>query len=297
MDKKLIEISYFPGCSLATSAKENNISLIKFCRSIGYELIELEDWNCCGSSSAHSIDSKTAFGLASRNLSLALPDRPLLAACPSCLLRLQQTHLHLSKDSDLQNDYKKMWGKQFNKDLKIIHFFEMLSNINLPSFIDNGAIDNKNEKNERHLKKLPLENISFVPYYGCMLARPPEMNKMPNYHGLIEKILSSLGAKSSLWSYSSRCCGTFLSASRPDIVTPIVNGIMEQALESGADCIVTACAMCHLNLEIRCSIKNPIPTLHFSEILSLAMGIKDYKGWFKRHIVDPLPMLKSKGII
>ncbi|MBF0469684.1 MAG: hypothetical protein HQK61_12500 [Desulfamplus sp.] len=283
MKTELIEISYFPGCSLATTAKENNISLIKFCRRIGYELVELKDWNCCGSSSAHSINDKAAFGLAARNLSLAPPDRPLLAACPSCLLRLQQTQLHLANDSRLRKEYETMWGKPFNKDLKIMHFFEMLAKIDLLDFIEG--------------RQQRLEKLKFVTYYGCMLARPPEMNRGPNYHGLIEKILASIGAQACRWPSGAKCCGTFLSAARPDIVTPVVNEIMRQAVDSGADCIVTACAMCHMNMEIRCSIKNPIPTLHFSEVLSLAMGIQDYKAWFARHLVDPVPMLKSKGII
>jgi heterodisulfide reductase subunit B len=34
--------------------------------------VELEDWNCCGSSSAHSVDYDLAFDLACRNLSLNL---------------------------------------------------------------------------------------------------------------------------------------------------------------------------------------------------------------------------------
>jgi len=68
-------------------------------------------------------------------------------------------------------------------------------------------------------------------------------------------------------------------------------------MEAGAECMVTACAMCHLNLEIRCTIKNPIPTLHFSELLSLALGEEDQKKWFPRHIVDPRPLLKKKGLI
>jgi heterodisulfide reductase subunit B len=60
---------------------------------------------------------------------------------------------------------------------------------------------------------------------------------------------------------------------------------------------VTACAMCQLNLEIRCTLKDKIPTLHFSEILALAFGAKGSKSWFKRHLVDPMPLLKSKGLI
>ena len=70
--------SYFPGCSMATTAKENNASLIKLTGDLGITITELEDWNCCGSSSAHSIDEQMADRLAMRNLSLAPSDRPLL---------------------------------------------------------------------------------------------------------------------------------------------------------------------------------------------------------------------------
>ena len=82
-----MEFSYFPGCSLATSAKENNRSLHKVCKKLGFNLVDLEDWNCCGSSSTHSINSELAFHFACRNLSLAPAGRPLLVACPSCMLR------------------------------------------------------------------------------------------------------------------------------------------------------------------------------------------------------------------
>ncbi len=277
------DISYFPGCSLATSAKENNLSLLNFCREIGLNLIELEDWNCCGSSSAHSIRSELAFDLASRNLSLAPIGKPLLAACPSCLLRLRQAHLHLKTDAAARSRYEYLWGRPADLDLEIVHFFEMLDITALSRFFKDSG---------NRLKKL-----KFVPYYGCMLARPPAMNREKNYYGLMEKILSSLGAVPLTWAYSSRCCGTFLSAARPDIVSPIVNNIIRGAAAVGAECIVTACAMCHTNLEIRCDLRQQIPILHFSEILSLAAGAEDYKGWFSRHLVDPMPLLKSKGLV
>jgi heterodisulfide reductase subunit B len=282
-NKIVAEISYFPGCSLATSAKENNQSLLNFCSRIGCHLKELEDWNCCGSSSAHSINSQLAFDLASRNLSLAPPDKPLLAACPSCLLHLRHAHLHLKKDEAARTRYEKKWGRPFDPELNILHFFELLSGADLSC----GFTD----------REQCLKGIRFVPYYGCMLARPPAMNREKNYYGLMEKVLSSLGAEPLIWAYPSRCCGTFLSAARPDIVTPVVNKIVRESIEAGADCIVTACAMCHMNLELRCSLKQQIPVLHFSELLSLALGAADHKGWFSRHLVDPRPLLKSKGLI
>jgi len=98
-EKNLIDLSYYPGCSLKTTSKENNASLVYLFRYLGYNLVELEDWNCCGSSSAHSVDTGLAFDLACRNLSLAPVDRPLLVACPSCLLRLRQAYLHLKNET------------------------------------------------------------------------------------------------------------------------------------------------------------------------------------------------------
>ncbi len=121
------------------------------------------------------------------------------------------------------------------------------------------------------------------------------MRHEKNYFGLMEKILSSFDATPQKWSYSSRCCGTFLTVARPEVVTPMVNEIILGAKMANADCIVTACAMCHLNLEVRCTLKEKIPILHFSEIISLALDIgkTEHKGWFSRHLVDPKPLLKA----
>lgn len=280
---KTIDISYFPGCSMATSALENNLSLIELTKKLGINLIELEDWNCCGSSSAHSVNTELALYLASRNLSLAKPNRPLLISCPSCNLRLRHARHHLKNDDKKRDQYEELWGKPFNPDLEIVHFFELLDGIDFLSVSGDAAGK--------------LNGLKFVPYYGCMLARPPEMRFEKNYHGLMERILSSVGAEPQQWSNTSSCCGTFLSVSKPKAVTPIVNGIIQNAIDSGAQCIVTACSMCHLNLEVRCNLKSQIPTLHFSELLCLALGTSKHKKWFSRHLVDPRPLLRSIELI
>ena len=92
----LTDLSYFPGCSLESSARESNISLIEAAGILGLNLIELEDWNCCGSSSANILDKELAFSLAVRNLSLAPAHRPLMAMCPRCLYHLREAHQRLS---------------------------------------------------------------------------------------------------------------------------------------------------------------------------------------------------------
>jgi heterodisulfide reductase subunit B len=278
-----IELSYFPGCSLATSARENNRSLLKVCKKLGYRIVELEDWNCCGSSSTHSIQSDLAFHFACRNLSLAPAGRPLLVACPSCMLRLKQAQMHLKEDPQACEAYERMWGRPVDPDLDIMHFFELLD----------GAFRAIPDPE----LQTALKGLRFVPYYGCMLTRPPAMRHAKNYHGLMEKILSACGAQPLVWGHPSKCCGTFLSVAKPAVVTPMVNQIIQGAIDVKADCIVTACAMCYLNLEIRCSLKHQLPIFHFSELLSIALGMGIKKSWLTRHLVDPVPLLKAKGFM
>ncbi|MFH1885938.1 MAG: heterodisulfide reductase-related iron-sulfur binding cluster [Pseudomonadota bacterium] len=277
------KISYFPGCSLATSAKENNESLLALCRRLKVDLVELPDWNCCGSSSAHSVNRDLAFDLAARNLSLAPAGRPLLAACPNCLLRLQEAHMHLSREPAARERHKKNGFRPMAPDLEILHFFELLDGL------EAGDLARGVKKN--------LKGLSFVPYYGCMLARPPVLRREKNYHGLMERVLAGVGAQPLPWSHGARCCGTFLSVVRPDVVEPMVTDIMKAAQRARADCIVTACAMCHLNLEARGPRGSGIPILYFSELLSLAFGVGRPEGWFSRHLTDPRPLLDARGLL
>jgi len=282
MGKKIdARLAYFPGCSLATSAKENNQSLMDSCRRLGYELKTLEDWNCCGSSSAHSINQAVAWRLPARNLALVPEGMSLLAACPSCMLRMVQTHTELKHDTEKQKAYAQLFRRPFDPGLKIIHFFELLDQATAQMNRNDGL----------------LKGLQVAPYYGCMLAAPPQL-KVPDYfHGSIERVLSRFGTESVRWPYPSRCCGTFLSAARPDVVVPLVNEVMTGAVKVNADCLVTACAMCQLNLELRCTIKAPLPVFHFSELLALALGGESRKEWFDRHLIDPRPLLQKYHLL
>lgn len=259
------------------------MSLLKFCDKVNIDLEELEDWNCCGSSSAHSINHDVAQNLPMRNLSLVPEGTPLLIACPSCLMRMKSMYLQIKKDTSLRKEYENRWGKPFDNNLEIIHFFEIFDRINLQDYIENP--------------KGKLKQLKVSPYYGCMLSMPPDLRHEKKYFGIMEKTLSNLGADIIPFGYGTKCCGTYLSVAKPKLAQTVVNQIVGKAMEAGAECLVTSCAMCHLNLEIRCTIKNPIPTLHFSELLSMALGAEDQKKWFPRHIVDPVPLLEKTGLL
>ena len=282
-DNHLTDISYYPGCSLVSSARESNISLIEAAGRLGLNLIELEDWNCCGSSSAKILDPEIAFSLAVRNLSLAPPDRPLMAMCPRCLYHLREAHLRLQREPETLRAQERRWGRPISLDLKVIHFLEVLVRLGRARLQQGQVRD--------------LNGLKFVPYYGCTVFRPPTLRQGTYYQGELGNVLTMLGGVAFTRALTHRCCGSFLTAARADVVTPLVNEIMESAVATGAECLVTSCAMCQLNLEIRCTWEPKLPIFHFSEILALALGAKDYEGWFTRHLVDPRPLLKARSLI
>jgi len=279
----LTDLSYYPGCSLESSARESNISLMEAAGILGLNLIELEDWNCCGSSSANILDKELAFSLAVRNLSLAPPNRPLMAMCPRCLYHLREAHQRLAREPETLRAQERRWGRRISLDLPIIHFLEVLVRLG-PERLKQGLVRN-------------LNGLKFVPYYGCTLFRPPALRQGTYYQGELGHILTLLGGEPFNNALTHRCCGSFLSAARADVVTPLVNEILASAVAVGAECLVTTCAMCQLNLEIRCTWEPRLPVFHFSEILALALGAEDYEGWFTRHLVDPRPLLAARKLI
>lgn len=282
MTDQLKRLAFFPGCSLATSAKENYDSLQTFCSQIGYQLQEIEDWNCCGTSSAHAVNTELAFELACRDLALMHEHEQVLIACPSCYKRLKHTFLVLQKDVPARERFEKKWKIHFNSQLQLLPFLRFLAAQDLQHKFENA--------------QQKLHGLRFVPYYGCMLTYPPSMKDEPCLLGIIEKIMQDLGATPLVWSHALKCCGTFLSVARPDMVTPLINDIFSAAGKVEADCIVTACSMCHLNLEVRCSRQYVLPVFHFSELLALAIGAGPQKDWFTRHLNDPRPLLRKLGV-
>lgn len=277
------DFSYFPGCSMVTTAMESNLSLMVACRVLGLNLVELDDWNCCGSSSAAIIDPELGFHLACRNLSLAPPQRPLVVMCPRCLHQLRHAHLKIKEDRHLRRTQERQWHRSLHPDLEIMHFLEPVVKLG-PQIL-------------RRCLQRPLAGLKVAPYYGCTLFRPPALRKQWYSMGELESILKSLGAQTISHGLLYRCCGSFLSVLRPQQVSELVNQIIASVMAAGAECLVTVCALCQLNLEMRTTLEPRLPIFHFSEILALALGAADYDHWFARHLVDPYPLLTKLGLI
>ncbi len=282
--------AYFPGCSQVGSAEEYGLSTLTVCKKLGIELAELQDWNCCGASSAHMTDEFLSFALPARNLALARKTGlDLLVVCAACYSRMNAAKARINSDKGLCEEISEAIGANPLFEGRIRHLLDVIVN-------DIGVAEIK-----KHVKK-DLSGIKAVPYYGCLLVRPREFcfcDSTENPTDL-DRLISALGVEVRKWSYKTDCCGGSLSLSRNDIVQKLVNRIFEEAFKSGADLIVTACPMCQANLEmrqrpgkLRFKLVHHMPVVYFTEILGLAMELEGWREWLKAHLISPKPLLEK----
>jgi heterodisulfide reductase subunit B2 len=288
MDK--LKYAYYPGCTSQTSAKEYDATTRLVCEMMGITLEEIKDWACCGASSAHSCDEKLAMALPARELQKAArQDLAVVATCALCFSRLKiAAH-------DLQDE-------------KTRAMVSTLINEEIPAKTEYGVkhilqvlIENKDKiKVEK-----PLKDLKVASYYGCLLSRPKEItafDDVENPH-IMDELITAFGAEKVNWGFKTECCGASQLFARPDIVYKLSDRIIAQALQSGAECIAVACPMCQLNLdstqktEAKYQKGTKIPVLYITQLAGLAGGLPAKKLMFDKLFTDPIPLLKSKGLV
>lgn len=279
-------VSYYPGCSLEGTAREYDESVRAVCQALDIELAELEDWTCCGASSAHSIDDYLSLALPARNLAMAArKGLDLVVPCAACYQRFKAAQKRLVEGAaapEIPSD-----------KVKVKHLLDLLCEEPI------------REKIEARLAK-PLAGLKAVSYYGCLTVRPPKVTGAADYEDpkCMDELLAWLGAQSRPWSYKTDCCGGSLALARTDVVRRLTHRLLQMAREAGAECLVTACPMCQANLDTRqqevaaeFNEDYHLPIFYFTELMGLAFGHPDVARWWKGHFVDPTELLRSKGLV
>ncbi|MCX8012250.1 MAG: CoB--CoM heterodisulfide reductase iron-sulfur subunit B family protein [Desulfobacterota bacterium] len=284
-----MKVSFFPGCSLEGTAREYGESIDAISRFLGIKFEELPDWSCCGASSAHCLNEFLSLSFPARNLLLAENLRQdLVTPCAACFSRLKFAEKALRQESK-----KAKVAQSFRGEIKILHLLDFFSQEDLLKII------------KSQIKK-PLFGLKILPYYGCLLVRPPQVTEVTNWENpqTLDNLISLMGGEMIFWSYKTECCGGSLLLTNPDIARRLIERILDMARETEAECIVTACPLCQANLDTRQDeigkkkkISYNLPVLYFTELLGLTFGLKETKRWLRRHITDPRPLLKEKNLI
>lgn len=281
-----MKVSYYPGCSLKGTARDYEDSLKSVCALLGIELEEMEDWNCCGATAAHSLDQRVSVNLPARNLEMAeAAGGDLLVPCPLCFNRLKTAEHELLGERAKDYDVAITGGKVQIWDLA--------------NYMAQEAILEAMEKQVT----TDLKGLRPVCYYGCMASRPPRVTGEAHYENpmSMDRILERLGVEPIQWSYKTDCCGASHLVARPDIVYELVGKIYARADRAGANCIVVSCQMCHANLDLhqerileQMGADYQLPVFYFTDVIALALGHKDSKKWLGRHFVEPFKLLKEE---
>jgi heterodisulfide reductase subunit B len=263
--------SYFPGCSLGATNRAYDISTRNVARVLGLEMVELEDWNCCGATPYMAIDPRQSALLSARNLGLSERNgRDIVTVCSSCYLVFQKANHQFHDDPSLRADVRKALqagGMDYHGNVRVWHLLELLVNS-----LGREAI-------EQHVVQ-PLEGLKVACYYGCQLIRPFGEVDDPEFPRLLDLLMDWIGAKPVEFGMGAKCCGGILMTTQPELGLDLSGRILKQARRAGADCICTICPLCQMNLEAyqdkiaaRMEEDCRIPILYFTQVLGKALGL------------------------
>jgi heterodisulfide reductase subunit B len=266
-----MEYIYYPGCSLEGTALEYDVSTRAAMGALGAELTELNDWTCCGASAADATSYLLSMVLAARNLALAEGmdvDVDIMIPCSACYLNLRKVEDHVQQDGTLKgkiNEALEEEGLAYNGGVKVRHLLDVMVND-----VDPEAIAPLVKKN--------LDGLRVAIYYGCQALRPYATYDDHEQPRSLEPLIQALGADIHPWEMGAKCCGAALMTTKKDVAMELTGSLLRAA--QGADCIVTVCPMCEMNLE---AFQEPIskargedlaiPVLYLPQLIGLALGL------------------------
>ncbi len=268
---------YYPGCSLKSTGRAYEESLLAVFDALKAGCQEIEDWNCCGATAYMAVDEMKSIALAARNLALAEeqtngagPD--VMTPCNACYLVLMKAQKAIKDHqykSDRVCDALKENGLTYTGKARIRHPLDILIN-------DIGLDTIKN-----HVKK-PLEGMKIASYYGCQIVRPYATFDDPHDPQTMDQVMQALGAEVIDWPLKTRCCGGSLSGTIEPVGLRLSYILLKEAKKRGADTVVTACPLCQFNLECYQDKMNEmfddrlhLPVAYFTQLMGVAFGLPE----------------------
>lgn len=277
--------NYFPGCSAESTGLGLGLSTEAIAGPLDIELVELEDWNCCGSTPYGSLEGEESIAVAARNLALAEKSGfDLVTPCSSCYVTLAGANRHLQEHPKLRsqvNEALAVAGLEYKGGLRVRHLVDVLHNDVTPEFIADKV-------------KNRLDGLKVAPYYGCQLVRPRYGLDDTEFPHTLDGLVTCLGAETVDFPMKARCCGGSLTISEEKNVLELTRKILQSAVDNGAQCLVTPCPLCQTNLDAyqgrinsRFKTGYDIPVLFITQLTGLALGIEARALGMNTNIVSP----------
>ncbi|MCL1915606.1 MAG: CoB--CoM heterodisulfide reductase iron-sulfur subunit B family protein [Desulfovibrionaceae bacterium] len=281
-------VAFYPGCSHHALAEEYDRSARTICAHLQLELKEVEDWNCCGATAAHSLSPDLSLALNMRNLSqvkkMGLDE--VITPCSGCFNRLKVAAHEIEHHPAALQNFAAMAQCELPSQVNVRHLLQFI-------------LEQYPSQQIESLVKKPLRGLKLAAYYGCLLTRPAAVVQFddPEQPVALDGLMRSLGAQTVTWSHKAECCGGGFSASEPGIAGDLGGQILASAKDAGAEAIVAACPLCQMNLDSRQALGCDLPIVYFTQLMGLAFGY----GWnemrFSKLLTSPKPLLSRLGLL
>ena len=300
MLSKPLKYAYYPGCVAQGACRELYISTQSLTQALGIELVELKKASCCGSGTFKEDSQLLEDTVNARNIALAESlNLPLLSHCSTCQGVIGHVDERLKECQSTNPDYlnkvngllEKEGCSPYRGSTEVKHLLYAL-------VTDYGL----EEISQRVTKK--LSGLKCAAFYGCYLLRAQKSMPYddPFKPEAMENVFRAVGATPVYYRGRTQCCGWPLSSYATTESFQMAGNHIQEALNNGADCIVTPCPLCHLNLDSRqpevekvIGQKLGLPILHLPQLIALALGVSPKELGLERHIVSTKPILEKLG--
>ena len=203
-----MKYAYFPGCSLKGLGRAYEESLLPVMQCLGAEVIELDDWNCCGATAYMSVDERKATVLAARNLAMAekTGSHDLLTPCSACYLVLNKAKHNIADFPEIRDAVGyalRSANLTYRGSTVVRHPLDVL--------VHDVGLDVIKEKVVH-----PLKGLKVAPYYGCQVVRPYATFDDAWNPTTMDRLLATLGAEVVPFPLKTKCCGGSLTGTVPE---------------------------------------------------------------------------------
>lgn len=264
--------NYYPGCTLSTKAKELDNAARCAAKVLGFPLVALPDWQCCGAVYPMAPDAIAERLSAVRALVAARANGGVLVTlCSACYHVIKRVNHDMATNAEIRekvNNYLQL-DEPYAGETKVLHYLEVLR-------------DEIGWEKLAQLVSHPLKGRKVGAYYGCMLLRPGAVLTLddPESPTVLENFIKALGATPVIYSLRNECCGGYMALEDKKQCELLVGEIKNNAQSCGAEELITACPLCAYNLTAN-GEEGSLPTHYFTELLAEALGIDASEGGAK----------------
>jgi succinate dehydrogenase / fumarate reductase, cytochrome b subunit len=289
------KVAYYKGCLASLSAKELDSSTQALAPKLGLELEELKSVTCCGAGDIHEAEPDYYLHLNARILAYAeqTGSDTLMTICNVCTLNLRQANWQMKNDEALRErvnaNLVRVGVPAYNATVEVKHLLWMIAEGDGYELLQKVAHKG-------------LKGMKIAPFYGCQILRPSKIMGFedPDRPWSLEAIIRACGGEPVDYPAKLKCCGFPIIAAREETALGELIQPIEQAIEAGADAMVTPCPLCHLSLdawqqklEKATGRTFEMPIFHLAQLVGVAAGLESSALKFKRHVVSMQPVIEK----